>query len=410
MLLLLLVRREVRLVLESRRAHVRLLLGHLSLSLGSGKVEGQWVGIAGVQDRRGGRSGHDVVLAVLAGARARGDRVLSAVGLKSAHRRRGLNAILMALLLLLLVVHLTRRVTTPVLAEVDLEALVFVLAADSLDRLDGVRDVGEVDECTALLAQSVNQLDLTILLEVLPEALLGPGLVQVTDVHVARCTAGHSECNGRRKSTGVLAPADLQTAVVDHQALEVAQGVEGRSRGRVDESDKANVLVGNVTNVVKQTASDDVADLFDRGLRVDVAQVDGTVSNVVGTTSGLRDCSGGNGLLSKSTGNQITVRAVENMGITWSDAKVLCCVLLLGLGHVGATVLTVVHPTRRLPLRFLGKLSDGLDGVANGQEVYKANGLLANDLDGVNGTKLAQILTQLILRRLFWQVAEIDIA
>ena len=51
MLLLLLVRREVRLVLESRRAHVRLLLGHLSLSLGSGKVEGQWVGIAGVQDR-----------------------------------------------------------------------------------------------------------------------------------------------------------------------------------------------------------------------------------------------------------------------------------------------------------------------------------------------------------------------
>ena len=409
MLLLLLVRREVRLVLESRRAHVRLLLGHLSLSLGSGKVEGQWVGIAGVQDRRGGRSGHDVVLAVLAGARAWGDGVLSAVGLKSAHRRRGLNAIIVALLLLL-VVHLTGRVTAPVLAEVDLEALVFVLTTDSLDRLDGVRDVSEVYECTALLAQSVNQLDLTILLEVLPEALLGPGFVQVTNVDVARRTTGDSERNGRRKSTGVLAPADLQTAVVDHQALEVAQGVEGRSRGRVDESDKANVLVGNVTNVVKQTASDDVADLFDRGLRVDVAQVDGTVSNVVGTTSGLRDCSGGNGLLSKSTGNQITVRAVENMGITWSDAKVLCCVLLLGLGHVGATVLTVVHPTRRLPLRFLGKLSDGLDGVANGQEVYKANGLLANDLDGVNGTKLAQILTQLILRRLFWQVAEIDIA
>lgn len=83
--LLLLVRLEVLLVLEGRRAHVGLLLGHLGLGLSSGEVEGQRVGVARVQDRRRGRALH-AVLSVLAGAGTRRDRVLSTVGLEGAHR------------------------------------------------------------------------------------------------------------------------------------------------------------------------------------------------------------------------------------------------------------------------------------------------------------------------------------
>ena len=50
------------------------------------------------------------------------------------------------------VAPLAGRVPTPVLAKVDLELAVFLPVAHSLDRLDGVGDVGEVDEGAALLA------------------------------------------------------------------------------------------------------------------------------------------------------------------------------------------------------------------------------------------------------------------
>lgn len=48
----------------------------------------------------------------------------------------------------------------------------------------------------------------------------------------------------------MLAPANLQPTVVDHQTLQVAQCVERGGGGRVNEGNEADVLVGNVTNVV----------------------------------------------------------------------------------------------------------------------------------------------------------------
>lgn len=63
--------------------------------------------------------------------------------------------------------HLTRRVTATIFAKVDLELPVVVSASDGLNRLDGVGDVGEVHKSTALLTQSVDKLNLTILGKVL---------------------------------------------------------------------------------------------------------------------------------------------------------------------------------------------------------------------------------------------------
>ena len=128
--------------------------------------------------------------------------------------------------LALLVVHLTRRVTTTVLSEVDLETFVLLTSSHSLDGLDSVGNVGEVDERTALLAQGVDQLDFTILGEVLSQTFLGPRLVQVADVNITRGTTADSKGDGRRKGTRVLTPSNLETAVVNHQSLEVAESVE----------------------------------------------------------------------------------------------------------------------------------------------------------------------------------------
>ena len=93
------------------------------------------------------------------------------------------------------------------------------------------------------------------------------------------------------------------------------------------------------------------------------------------------------------------------MSITRRNTKVLCRVLLLRLGNVGAAVLAVVHPARCLPPWVLRKLSNSLDGIADGQEVDEADGLLADDLDGINGAELAQVFAELVLRGLFRQVA-----
>lgn len=88
-------------------------------------------------------------------------------------------------LLLLLLLELAWRVAATILAEVDLELPVLVLASDSLDGLDGIGDVGEVDKCATLLPQSIDQLDLAVLGEVLSQPLLGPAFVQVADVHIS---------------------------------------------------------------------------------------------------------------------------------------------------------------------------------------------------------------------------------
>ena len=145
---------------------------------------------------------------------------------------------------------LARWVSTAILAKVDLEPTVLFAVAHAFNGFDGVGNVGEVNEGTALLAERVDELNLSVFREVLAEAVLRPGFVQVANIHITRGTTANSQGDGRRERTGVLAPADLQPTVMDHQALQVTQGVEGSGGGRIDEGNEADVLVGNVTNVV----------------------------------------------------------------------------------------------------------------------------------------------------------------
>lgn len=312
--------------------------------------------------------------------------------------------------LLSLLLELAGRVAATILAKVDLELPVLLLSTDSFDSLDGVGNVGEVDKRAALLTQRVDQLNLTVLGEILSQSVFGPGLIEVTNVHIARSTTADSQGNGGRESTRVLAPANLESAVVNHQTLQVAEGIERRSSCGINKGHKADVLVGNVPDVVQKTAANNIANLLDGGLRMNVAEVNGPVAQVGDATGRRGYGSGSDRLLSQGAGNQVTVGTRQHVGIARGDSKVLGGILLLSLGHIGAPVLAIVHPAGRLPLGFLGKLRDGLDGIGNGQEVHKGNVLLAHNLDGINGTKLAEILTKFLLGNVLGQVAEVHIS
>ncbi|KAH6604270.1 hypothetical protein Trco_007716 [Trichoderma cornu-damae] len=304
---------------------------------------------------------------------------------------------------------LARGVAAPVLSEVDLELLVLLLAADGLDGLDGVGNVGEVDEGAALLAEGVDQLNLAVLGEVLAQPLLSPGLVQVANVDVARGSAADGEGDGGRQGAGVLAPANLEPSVVDHEALQAAEGVERRGGRGVDEGDEADVLVRDVADVVQQAAADHVANLLDGGLGVDVAEVDGPVAQVVHPAGAGGDGGGGHGLLGEGVGDEVSVGAGEHVRVARGDAQVLGGVLLLRFGDVGAPVLAVVDAAGSLPLGLLGQLGDGLDGVGDGQVVDEGDALLADNLDGVDGAKLAEVLAQLLVGHLFGEVAQVHV-
>lgn len=84
--------------------------------------------------------------------------------------------------------------------------------------------------------------------------------------------------------------------------------------------------------------------------------------------------------------------------------------MLLCLGNVGAAVLAVVDATRSLPLGLLRELRDGLDGIGDREVVDKGDVLLTDDLDGVNGAKLAQILTEFLIGHLLGQVTQVHIS
>lgn len=305
---------------------------------------------------------------------------------------------------------LPRRVSAAVLAKVDLELPVIILSTNSLNGLDGIGNVGKINKGTALFAESVDELNLTKLGKVLPETLLSPGLVKVTDIDISGSTTANGQSDGRRQSTGVLAPANLEAPVVDHETLYVAESVEGCSGGWVDERHEADVLVGNVADVVQQTTSDNIADLLDRSLGVNVAQIDGSVAKVVDTTSGGGNGGSSNRLLGQGIRNEITVSSGEHVSIARSDAQILGSILLLRLGNISTSILAVVHAAGCLPLGLLGKLRDSLDGIGNGQVVDESDVLLPDEFDGINGAELAQVLAKLLLGDLLCKVAQIDVS
>ena len=49
----------------------------------------------------------------------------------------------------------------------------------------------------------------------------------------------------------MLAPTDFETPVMDHEALQVTQRIERCSRSGIDERNKANMLIRDISDVVK---------------------------------------------------------------------------------------------------------------------------------------------------------------
>lgn len=115
-------------------------------------------------------------------------------------------------------------------------------------------------------------------------------------------------------------------------------------------------------------------------------------------------------MLGKSVGDHVTVGAVEDVSVPRSNAQVLRRILLLRLRDVSASILSVVDTPRGLPLGLLGELGNRLNGIADRQEVNKANCLLTHDLDSVNRTEFAEVLAQLLLGHILRQVAQVHIA
>lgn len=301
-------------------------------------------------------------------------------------------------------------VSAAILSEVDLESLVLLTVTNSLDSLNSVGNIGEVNKSTALLAESVDEFDLSVLSKVLSEALLTPALIEITDVDVSGSATGDSQGDSWWESARMLAPSNLESSVVNHETLKVAESVETGGGSWVDEGNEANVLVWNVANVMKKTSTDNVANLLNSSLRMDVTQVDSAVTQVVHSTGGSGNGGSGNGLLSKGGRDDLAISTAQDMGVSWGNSEVLSSILLLSLGNIGASILSVVDASWSLPLSLLWELSDGLDGVANGEEMDETNGLLADQLNGVNWAKLSKILSDLLLGNIFWKVTQVDIS
>lgn len=186
------------------------------------------------------------------------------------------------------------------------------------------------------------------------QTFLGPGFVKIADVDVARGTTTDGQRNSRRQSTRVLAPANLETTVVNHEALKVAQSIERSGSCGINKGDEADVFVGDVSNMMQQSTTNNVANLFDCCLRVDVTQIDGAVPQVVESSGCGGNSGGSNRLLGQRVGDHIAVGASQHVRIARSNSEILGGVLLLSLGDIRATVLTVVDAARRLPLGLLG--------------------------------------------------------
>jgi len=208
----------------------------------------------------------------------------------------------------------------------------------------------------------------------------------------------------------MLAPTNLQPSVVDHETLQIAQSIERSCRSRINKGDKADMLVGYISNVVQKPTPNDITNFFDGRLRVDVSKINSPVSKIVDSASCGGYCGCCNRLLGQCIRDEITICTIQNMSITRSNTKILCCILLLCLGDICATILSIVDFARCLPLCLLRKLGNSLDGITDGQEVNKANCLFTDNLDSVNRTELAQILTQLFFSNVFRQITEVDVA
>lgn len=132
---------------------------------------------------------------------------------------------------------------------------------DAFDSLNGVRDVGKVDESAisnvkqhqvrkrpahqrggkhVLLLQIIHKLDLSILAEVLLKLLNTEPLevFDIANINITSSTGLNGQSKGRRKWARVLAPANLQTTIVERESRGTSSVVEYESGSRFDEGNE----------------------------------------------------------------------------------------------------------------------------------------------------------------------------
>lgn len=312
--------------------------------------------------------------------------------------------------------ELAREVTAPVLTKIDLQVLVVLKGLDPVDGLDGVGDVDEVDEGTVLFLKIVDLLNVTKLQEVLAQ-LGGVEEIEVGDVahvDVARGTVRDCQRESVGQGARVLAPAHLDAAVVDREAVQLAHGEKLRRGDGVYECDEANVALLQKADALEQAATHHVADLLDGQVLMQVAQVNGAVAQVVGAAglgSNLRRRSR---LLHQRQRDVFAVGRGDNVLHAGGQPQILRGVVLLRLGDEGAAVLTVKAFFVQV-LVLQRQVGHAPDGAQNGQKVDEGDTLLGDNLDAVNHPVGGQIRPQLRLsdhlaRERVVQVAQVDVA
>lgn len=173
--------------------------------------------------------------------------------------------------------------------------------------------------------------------------------------------------------------------------------VESDSRIRINKCDKGNVLVLDVTDLLQDATADGVTDLLQSGLRVNVTQVNSAVS-------GLN--------LSRVHANSSEGVAEANVagssGGHSSRGHVMLLLLVLVLGYVSASVLTIVDSSSS-PGRLSSEGLNDLDRSCNRQEMNEADVFVADDFDLIDRSVPAEVIPQALLSDGLLEVAEIDV-
>lgn len=284
--------------------------------------------------------------------------------------------------------HLSGWIPAPVLAKVDPVPSVLFLDLDALDGFDGVSQIGKVDKGTIFLSQRVDEFDLTPLAKVSAERVFGNCVVDVAHVDVSAGACGDCECDGGRQGTRVFAPPDLQPAVVDRQSLHAPESGESMGSVWVDKGDKADMLVGNVTDVMQDPASHHIADLFERSFWVNVAEVDGSVvvdvvvAHVV-EIIGVDGMNRNNGIDRMSHERRVSVES--------------------------GTAISAIVDTCGCPSRFQRQLGNGLDCGCDGKKVAKGDSPIWYDSEAVDRAESAEFLDEGLFGSVFRQAAEEEV-
>ena len=140
-----------------------------------------------------------------------------------------------------------------------------------------------MDKANAFVADDFDLVDRSVSAEVIPEALLGDGFLQVAQVNI---TGGSILLNSHYDVDGDgarLSPSDLQLLPMKLDLAHQGIGMKRSSCSRIQERDERAVLLREYLDRVDGAEADLAEELVDRGIRWKIAYVYGSSS--LSTTS-----------------------------------------------------------------------------------------------------------------------------